>query len=180
MSVHANSQTQEPELAFSDTARFVGEYVPLLADASWYRKKFDRLAEIAVAPRRFSEPLVELALPAIRELERAGRESGFSRNGGHKERGTIGSRSTREEAGDEGHGYARAYLAGLDQLAGQTLSTPEAIHAGIQRGERVIAPGIATVPAALASAMIGVVDGGSVATASAMRTVERYAKSFIL
>lgn len=152
-------------MVFSDT-----NYLELLADASWYRRKFDRAAQIARAPRRFSAPLVELSLAAIRGLDERGRQAN-GRPGTH--RGDL--------ATDEGFGYARDYLAAITQIARMTMATPDGVHAAIRRGDRAAAPE-PPVSGALASAMLGLVAGGSVATGNAMRTVERYARSrtFIL
>jgi hypothetical protein len=79
----------------------------------------------------------------------------------------------------EGFGYARDYLQGLEQLARQQLTTPDEVHRAIQRGDSLAPPSVATVPGTLASAAMGLVSGASVATASAMRTVQRYTRTFM-
>lgn len=155
--------TPPAELAFSDA-----EYVRLLAEASWYRRKFDRAAAIARVPRRFSPTLEELELREIRELDHRGRQAD-GRPGAH-----CGDLAT-----DEGFGYARDYLKAITQLARMTPATPEGIHSAIRRGDRV-APVERRVSGSLASAMLGLVAGGSVATGSAMRTVQRHAPTFDL
>lgn len=155
-------------------ASFWDEYVRLLNSASWYSAKYDRAAEIGRTPRRFALPLSELTLDEITALAAAGRAPGSKRPGGHR---------NRDKETDEGNGHARDYLAALSQLGGQAYgptSVASAVHHAIRLDVPVTPELLVDVPEpppAVASALVGLAGGGSVATGAAMKLLQRYRRA---